>query len=436
MGGPTERTNNGSQTPSPRTPSVEGLRREIVSLLSAGRKEDALRACTAAIERMPAIPGFHLFKAACLLDLGRHEETIRAIDPLLANAGTRSAPAFTIRAQALWQVGREAEAIESLKAGIRLAPHDHHMHELLGRYCLTLGEFDVGWREYEHRLARLPNPRQDVRRWAGEDLKGKRLIVISEQGLGDTLQFLRFLPQLGQRGAALTAVVQPSLIALARSVDADITWTDDLRAPGTFDLRTDLLSLPLMLGTRLETIPQRIPYVSADAAKVAAWAEVLGRDGFRIGLAWQGSMGPMRDDTRSIPPALFSALAEKPGVRLISLQGINGLEPLAGLPQDLTIERLGTKIESNPDGIAEIAAAMENLDLIITSDTMIAHLAGALGRPVWVGLKRDADWRWLRNRTDSPWYPTMRLFRQERAGDWPAVISAMAARLQEETTRN
>ena len=436
MGGSTERRNSTSRTPSTRKPSVEELRQQIVSLLSAGRNEDALRACAAAIAEMPAIPGFHVLKAACLLDLGRHQEAIMTVDPLLANAGTRSAPAFIIQAQALWQVAREAEAIAALKAGLPLAPDDHHMHELLGRYCLTLGEFDVGWREYEHRLARLPNPRPDLRRWAGEDLNGKRLLVIAEQGLGDTLQFIRYLPLLRQRGASLTAIVQPSLIDLARSVDPAISWTSDLRAAGTFDLRMDLLSLPFMLGTRMDTIPRRIPYVAANADKVAAWAQTLGREGFKIGLAWQGSVGPMRDDARSIPPALFRLLADKPRVRLISLQGINGLEPLANLPQGLVIEQLGAKIESNPDGIAEIAAVIENLDLIISSDTMTAHLAGALGRPVWVGLKRDADWRWLRNRADTPWYPTMRLFRQEQTGDWPAVVSAMAARLEQETTRN
>ncbi len=436
MAGPTNRNPVASRTPSSRPPSVDDLRREIASLLNAGLKEEALAVCNAAIRQMPAIPGFRLFKAACLLDLGRHEETILTVDPLLANAGTRSAPAFALRAQALWQVGREAEAITSLKAGIPLAPDDHHMRELLGRYCLTLGEYDLGWREYEHRLARLPNPRPDIRRWVGEDTAGKRLIVISEQGLGDTVQFLRFLPMLSQRDAVVTAVIQPALIALARTVDSTISWADDLRAPGTFDFRIDLLSLPLMLGTRSETIPQRMPYIAADAVRIAAWAETIGNGGFRIGLAWQGSTGPMRDDTRSIPPALFKALAEKPDVRLISLQGINGLEALAGLPQDLIVERLGPTIESNPDGIAEIAAVMENLDLNITSDTLIAHLAGALGRPVWVGLKRDADWRWLRNRTDTPWYPTMRLFRQGRAGDWPAVVAAMAARLDEETKRH
>ena len=170
MAGPTKRTPVASRTSSPRPPSVEDLRLQIVSLLNAGRKEEALKACDAAIRQMPAIPGFRLFKAACLLDLERHDETIRTLDPLLANAATRSAPAFTLRAQALWRVGRDAEAVASLKAGVPLAPDDHAMRELLGRYCLTLGEFDPGWREYEHRLAKLPNPRPDIRRWAGEDL--------------------------------------------------------------------------------------------------------------------------------------------------------------------------------------------------------------------------------------------------------------------------
>ena len=415
-------------------PSTEQLRQQIVSLLLAGRKQEALDVSTTAIARMPDIAGFRVFKALCLHELGRHEDAILTLDPVVANAMTRTAPAYLIRGQALWQVGRQGEAVEALEAGLSLAPNDHRMHELLGRYCLTLGDFERGWRGYEHRLARLPNPRPDLKRWTGEDLAGKRMLVISEQGLGDTLQFLRFLPPLRERGASVTAVIQPSLLDLSRTVDAGVAWTGDLKAAGAFDLRMDLLSLPLMFGTRMETIPQRIPYLTADAGKVAAWAKALGREGFRIGVAWQGSTGPMRDDTRSIPPALFGALAEKRDVRLISLQGITGLEPLASLPAGVIIERLGPKIEANRDGISEIAAVMENLDLVITSDTMIAHLAGALGRPVWVGLKLNADWRWLRNRSDSPWYPTMRLFRQERAGDWSAVTSAMAAQLETERT--
>jgi hypothetical protein len=206
--------------------------------------------------------------------------------------------------------------------------------------------------------------------------------------------------------------------------------TVDKTAPGTFDIRIDLLSLPLVFGTTAATVPHAVPYLVADPAKVARWGSAIGDAGFRIGVVWQGSTGPMRDDARSLPPELLASLGRIPGIRLIGLQGITGLDVLARLPEGTTIERLGPEIENNPDGITEVAAAMQGLHLLISSDTMAAHLAGALARPVWVGVKRDADWRWLRGRNDSPWYPTMRLFRQQRDGDWITVAAAMASELQ------
>jgi hypothetical protein len=401
-------------------------------VLAAGRTTEALAACEAAIQAMRGAPVFRLFQAAALLDLKRFADVLQALDPLLkAGLPSPGPAALWMRSQALWRLGREVEAIETLRTAIALNPGDRRVRETYGHYCLTLGQFEIGWREHEHRLARLPNPHPHIGRWAGEGLAGKRLLVVSEQGLGDTLQFVRYLAMLREFGASLTAIVQPSLLDLLKRSDPDVSWTSELHPPGAFDFRIDLLSLPLMFGTGLESIPRRVPYLRAEPAKVAAWADVLGRQGFRVGLAWQGSTGPMRDDERSMAPAMFRDIARLPSVRLISLQGIDGLAAFAHLPPEMTLERLGPAVESNPGGISEIAAIMAGLDLVITSDTMTAHLAGALARPVWVGLKRDADWRWLRGRSDSPWYPTMRLFRQQTDGDWAPVITSITSALRD-----
>jgi tetratricopeptide (TPR) repeat protein len=415
----------------PRFTSVEEKQRRISALLVAGRTEEAINACEAAIKAAPRAPVFRLLLAAALLDLKRFAEVIAVLDPMMEPGLPSPGPAaLWMRGQALWGLGREDEAIEIVHAAIVLNPGDRRIRETYGRYCLAHGHFDIGWAEHENRLARLPNPHTYIRRWDGADLAGKRLLVVSEQGLGDTLQFVRFVPMLKDLGATVTAIVQPALLELLAASLPSARWTTEVRPEGPFDLRIDLLSLPLMFGTRLGTIPARVPYLRANPAKAAAWAAKIGNRGYRIGLAWQGSTGPMRDDERSLAPAMFAAIAQVPEARLISIQGIEGLDALDNLPAGMTVERLGSAIDRSPDGISEIAAVMQSLDLVITSDTMTAHLAGAVGRPVWVGLKREADWRWLRDRSDSPWYPTMRLFRQQHNGEWAPVVAAMTAALQ------
>jgi hypothetical protein len=225
-------------------------------------------------------------------------------------------------------------------------------------------------------------------------------------------------------------LVQPAVLGLMRSMATPVLWADSTTPTPPDDYHVHLLSLPHRFGTRLETIPADVPYLFADAAKAAAWRERLGETGFRIGVVWQGNPHHASDHLRSIALAEFRPLAAVPDVRLVSLQAVRGLDQLARLPAGMTVEDLGPAIGNNPDGLSEIAAVMDCLDLVVTSDTAIAHLAGALGRPVWVALHSDADWRWLLDRPDSPWYPTMRLFRQGRPGDWPGVFADMAAALQ------
>ena len=192
------------------------------------------------------------------------------------------------------------------------------------------------------------------------------------------------------------------------------------------------MSLPHIFRTHSEAeIPADVPYLAADPERVAKWAARLGSDGFKVGIGWQGNADYPGDHFRSIPLKQFAPLAQVPGVRLISVQALWGLEQLEDLPAGMTVETLGEELTNNPDGFREMAAVIANLDLMILSDSAPAHLAGALGRPVWVALAKRPDWRWQAGRSDSPWYPTMRLFRQAEAGDWAGVFAAIAAALAE-----
>jgi hypothetical protein len=173
-------------------------------------------------------------------------------------------------------------------------------------------------------------------------------------------------------------------------------------------------------------VPAAIPYLRAEPELRRKWAARIGQSGFRIGVVWQGNPNPEADIARSIPLREFAPLAATASVRLISLQKGDGVEQLGRLPPRMIVESLGEDFDAGSDAFVDAAAAIADLDLVVTCDTSIAHLAGALGRPVWVALKKDAEWRWLRDREDSPWYPTMRLFRQTSIGDWPGVLSRMA----------
>jgi hypothetical protein len=188
-----------------------------------------------------------------------------------------------------------------------------------------------------------------------------------------------------------------------------------------FSFHCPLLSLPLAFKTNLETIPNKSPYLHAQPDNLARWAQKIGTDGFKIGIAWQGNTGAI-DAQRSFPLADLQELSWIPGVRLISLQKGEGVEQLDSLPSGMRVESLGHEFDAGPDAFLDSAAVIEHCDLVVTSDTSIAHLAGALGAPTWVALKQVPDWRWMMGRADSPWYPTIRLFRQSVRDDWKGVF--------------
>jgi hypothetical protein len=301
---------------------------------------------------------------------------------------------------------------------------------------LLLGDFIEGWRLYEWRK-RLPVP-VEVRHyarplWTGtQDIKGKTVFAYAGQGLGDTIQFFRFAIVLEKRGARVILSVQDELVRLLRDSGHPIEIVGAAGIPQVFDYHIPLSSLPLALNSGADLLAHTVPYIRPEAARTLRWRQRIGPEGLKVGISWQGTVG--RDDRRAFPLTAFDALTDIDGVRLISLQKGTGSEQLAAHRSN---ERPGIEtlngFDEGPDAFFDTVAILSSLDLVITLDSALAHLAGASGRPVWVALQRVPDWRWQLRRGDSPWYPTMRLFRQQVAGGWghpfTQIRQALVARL-------
>lgn len=396
------------------------------------RFDESLAAADEAVRRAPQAHAGHTARGIALVELGRLEEGLAALNAA-RDFGAADASFHEWRGVALAGYGDIEEALTELNLAVEIDPENP-----TGRYNramarLASGDLAGGFADAEWRL-KLPENRSktvDVAPlWRGEELQGKKLLITTEQGHGDTIQFVRYLPLVEETGAEITFLAQGALRRLLEANFPDVDVIDDLGFRSGFDHQISVMSLAHIFGTSLATIPQNVPYLRADPARVAKWKMRLG-DGFKVGIAWQGNPKYGRDRDRSIRLAEFAPLAAVKGARFISLQAYGGIGQLATPPPGMTIETLGEEIVNNPDGFREVAAVMENLDLLVMSDTGPAHLAGALGRPIWVALMEKPDWRWMRAGDVSPWYPTMRLFRQRRAGDWPQVFSDIAAALRE-----
>lgn len=331
----------------------------------------------------------------------------------------------------LREESRFAESLAALDKAIAGAPDYHEARVGRAGILLMHGHFQRGWEEYEARrpLAH-PGLRLPGLEWDGSDPAGRTIMLYCEQGLGDTIQFARYALLLAARGAKVLLAVQPHLARLMRSLPGDITVVPDGAPMPRFDFHLPLLSCPRLFATRPETIPAPVPYLSAEPERVALWRERLPQEGKRIGVVWQGNPQGAVDEGRSIPLRHFAPLAALPGVRLISLQKNHGLDQLGALPAGQAPLLLPEEFDGGPDAFVDSAAVMMSLDLVVTSDTSIAHLAGALGRPVWIGLKHVPEWRWGLAGEHCPWYPTARLFRQTSPGDWDGVFARMAEALK------
>ncbi len=321
---------------------------------------------------------------------------------------------------ALQEQGQTAEAIVCYRQALAHDPHLADAHFGLGTVLLAQGEMPAGWAAYEWRWK---TPQMRVRwrhfrqpQWRGEDAANRTLLIHAEQGFGDTLQFCRYAPLAAAAGFRVILEVQQPLVRLLKGlpgVDAVIAQSDALPP---FDFHCPLLSMPLAFGTTLATIPSAPTYLQADPARVDEWrGRLVARgEGPRIGLVWAGAPSMKTDARRSLPPSHFGRLLDLPGFQFFSLQK-GGSPPMPGVA-DFMAEMAD---------FADTAALVANLDLVISVDTAVAHLAAGLGKPVWLLDRFDPDWRWLTGRTDSPWYPALRIYRQPQPGDWDSVLAGI-----------
>lgn len=400
-----------------RQPALDAAHGNLgTALLELNRPEEALAAYEAAIALNPRVAGTHSNLGRTLAALSRHEEAVAAYEAALALepglAGIHSNLGRTLVA-----LNRHEEALLRFSRARELDPADPQYPLNLGITQLARGQFTAGWPDYEARWhsPRYPSPRTYRQpRWDGSaEVAGKTIFLHFEQGLGDTIQFARYVPLLTERGARVVLEVPKGLLRLFRSLEGVAELLGPGDPPPDFDFHAPLLSLPLAFQTTIENIPARVPYLSAPAVETEA----------SVGLCWAGNPGNSNDHNRSIPLRELIPLLGVPGLRFLSLQRMlrDGEEAIlrAYANVDIDTDRKGIDF-------ADTAALIAGLDLVITVDTAVAHLAGALGKPVWVLLPFSAHWAWLRDREDSPWYPTATLFRQRRPGEWSGVVERVA----------
>jgi Tfp pilus assembly protein PilF len=395
----------------------------------SGRVEDSLEYFEKAIAITPYHFDANFNLAFALRKLKRYEDAAAPLErAMIARPG--SDVVLRQMARNYSDLGKDAQALPLLNNALAVAPNDADLHGERAFALLAMGDLLEGFREYEWRwkTSTFPQNRRYsyVPQWTGFDIAGKTILLHPEQGIGDAIQFVRYTPMVAQRGARVLLQAPEEMLPLFAGVGGIAELIPADRLPPKFDLQCPLMSLPLAFGTTLQTIPDNCPYLHAYHADVKRWKPRLDVDAGqkKIGLVWAGRRAHARDAERSIPIEMFAPLSAVQHATFFSLQ--KGSAEKDRVP-GLEMIHLGADLKSFMDTAAVIA----HLDLVITSDTAVAHLAGALGKPVWNLLDSVGDFRWMRNRDDSPWYPTMRLFRQSTRGDWAGCIARVVEALRE-----
>ncbi len=324
------------------------------------------------------------------------------------------------------------EAIKYFQKGLEIEPDNIDSHFNLAFPFLLLGNFEQGWKEYEWRRKLTDFSRREFSQqsWDSSDISGKTILLYAEQGFGDTIQFIRYVPLVAKKVTKIIIECQQQLISLFQNIEGIqqiIAYGEQLPL---FDIYCPLLSLPLIFRTTIDTIPAEIPYIKVDEVLLQKWKDKTKehKSEFKVGLSWAGNPKHKNDRNRSFPLETFAPLVKFDNIVFYSLQKGKGSKQAKNPPH-------GMKLIDYTDEIidfSDTAALIMNLDLVISADTAVAHLAGALGKPVWTLLPFVPDWRWMLNREDSPWYPTMRLFRQPATGDWKSVIVNVMNKLESE----
>jgi Flp pilus assembly protein TadD len=413
------------------TPDAAELYNSLGAVLAAaGKTQEAIAAYHQALARKPGYAEAENNLGCIYLGQGMVDKAIASFTRAVNLMGNH--PAFACNlGNALQRNGQLEESAAALRRAIAIVPSMATAHAYLGMVLLAMGDYPGGWEEYEWRWAAgdfTTEPRKFAQpRWQGEPLNGRMILLHAEQGLGDTIQFARFVPMVIERGGNAVLECQPELVRLLDSSRFGCKVIAKGQSLPTFDLHCPLLSLPRVLGTTVQNVPAIVPYLKALSDDESRWrGQLSGRgNGFKVGLAWAGGPGFSSAQARSLTLGQLIPVLQTPSVRFISLQKGEGAEDLTRLPSDIKIEDFTGQLND----FADTAGLIASLDLVISVDTAVAHLAGALGRPVWTLLPSWPDWRWMRQREDSPWYPTMRLFRQKEPGNWNEVIGRVRGEL-------
>jgi len=405
-----------------------------IAFKAQGRLDEAVESYRQALSHRPDYAEAHSYLGIALQAQDKPEEAVESYRRALAHkpddADTHSNLGIALHTQ-----GRLDEAVASFRRALAHKPDFADAHQNLAIALLLTGRFEEGWKAHEWRwkAKQLAFTRRDFsqQQWQGEAGANRVLLIHAEQGFGDSLQFCRYAPLAAARGFRVILEVPPALARLMTSLPGVESIVPQGEPLPDFDLHCPMLSLPLAFNTHLDNIPAAIPYLFAGKQAVEDWRQRLGdsKSSLRVGLVWAGSSRAysadlvLIDRRRSISPALLSPLFDIPNVKFYSLQKIGAKAPEAFGLLDYMDEC---------HDFADTAALVANLDLIISVDTAVAHLAAALGKPVWLLNRFDTCWRWLQHREDSPWYPSLRLFRQSAPGDWGGVIREVAEALRSE----
>jgi Flp pilus assembly protein TadD len=419
-----------------------------LALHSQGKVTEAGESYRRALENKPDAFEAVMNLGIVYSDQGKFEEAAGPLERAL-ELRPESADALQNIGMNLGRQARWHEAVAFYDAALKLKPEFPEVHRNLAYALLCSGDYERGWPEHEWRLKCKPSEGHRINRtfWNGDDFRERSLLVHAEQGFGDTLQFIRYTALVKRRGGQVMLLCPGRLLRLlARCEGVDLAFDATSYIPECH-LHVPMLSLPAIFGTTIETVPAEVPYLVAEATVAAHWQSELAqafeadcrepasqpgpgrsRKPFLIGVAWQGNPSQKMDNWRSFPLKELAPIAALPGVRLVNVQVEHGLDQLrSGACEFPVIDLLGPRKRD----FAQTAALLTQLDLIIAPDTAMAHLAGGLGRPVWVALCSVGDWRYPVGRNDTPWYPTMRLFRQTKLGNWEGVFRQMRAALEQ-----
>ena len=402
------------------------------ALYALGRLQDAAAALREALSIDKKLPNAELNLGNALMRLGRYDEAREAYSRAILLRDDY-ALAYCGLGIAKKEMGRFAEAMQAFDKALELAPDSEEARSNKGCLQLLLGDFAAGWEGYEYRWAEgqraIPASSAHFDLADPSRLAGRKILVVNDHGLGDTIQFYRYVVLLARAGAEVAFAGPAKMRRLLASSEAKVEWRDEMDLSGAFDAALAISSLPRACATRMGTIPAAVPYLSAEPERIAFWRDRVRGAGPKIGLCWRGNIDFRVDPRRSIPPEAMLPLADLEGALLVSLQKGAGAAELPGALAVRT-RRFSEGFDDGPDAFIDTTALMASLDLIVTCDTSIAHLAGALGRPVWVALRHVSEWRWMNERADSPWYPTMRLFRCREGDDWTALFAEIAGEVR------